>query len=74
MFGLSRKKVGHGKIEEKHMCGGIMVFPRGALEPSRHSSSKSAGFPTKRVNDNEQNQTLLYLRTKIIFIYETKLS
>jgi hypothetical protein len=37
-------------VDKRSKFRGIIVVPRLALEPSRHSSSKSAGFPAN--NDN----------------------
>jgi hypothetical protein len=48
LFGPIKWKVKHWntvKVDKRSKFRGIIVVPKLALEPSRHSSSKSAGFP-----------------------------
>jgi hypothetical protein len=54
LFGPIRWKVNKTlatvPVDKRSKFRGIIVVPKLALEPSRHSSSKSAGFP---VNNGE---------------------
>ncbi len=52
MFGPIRWKVSKTlvtvQVDKRSTFRGIIVVPRLALEPSRHNSSKSAGFPVNK--------------------------